>query len=93
MQLRAVQEFVVHLESFRNIDIWYQGAYLVRLRIVPRLDPLQPAPPAHPFAHTEHYYPENPDSPHYDSQVLKPASIDHPSSSFLSKAFLLRYYE
>ena len=29
----------------------------------------------------------------YDSQVIKGASICHPSSSFLSKAFLLRYYE
>lgn len=33
MQLRAVQEFVVHIESFRNIDIWYQGAYLLCMQI------------------------------------------------------------
>jgi len=28
----------------------------------------------------------------YDSQIVKTASIDHKSSTFLSKAFLLRYY-
>ena len=33
MALRAVQEFFVHVESFRNIDLWYQGAYLLRLQI------------------------------------------------------------
>lgn len=33
MQLRAVQEFIVHIESFRNIDIWYQGGYLLCLQI------------------------------------------------------------
>ena len=33
MSLRAVQEFVVHFESFRNIDLWYQGAYMVKFQI------------------------------------------------------------
>lgn len=33
MTLRAIQEFVVHFESFRNVDLWYQGAYLLRIQI------------------------------------------------------------
>ena len=33
MLLRSVQEFAVHVESFRNIDVWYQGAYLLVLQI------------------------------------------------------------
>jgi hypothetical protein len=33
MSVRAVQEFVVHIESFRNIDLWYQGAYLLRAQL------------------------------------------------------------
>lgn len=33
MSVRAVQEFVVHIECFRNIDLWYQGAYLLRTQL------------------------------------------------------------
>lgn len=29
MSLRALVEVVVHLESFRNIDLFYQGIYYV----------------------------------------------------------------
>lgn len=39
MSLRAIQEFVVHLESFRNIDLWYQGAYLLCLQIYMEVGP------------------------------------------------------
>jgi len=33
MSLRAVVEIVVHLESFRNIDLFFQGIYYTRFRI------------------------------------------------------------
>ena len=33
MSLRAVIEIVVHLESFRNIDLFFQGIYYTRFRI------------------------------------------------------------
>lgn len=33
MSLRAVVEIVVHLESFRNIDLFFQGIYYTRSRI------------------------------------------------------------
>jgi hypothetical protein len=48
---------------------------------------------AHPFAHTENYFPGEEERIAYDSQIIKPASMHTTSSSFLSKAFLLRYYE
>ena len=99
MLLRSVQEFAVHIESFRNIDVWYQGAYLLVLQIYAQ----GPKPTEvllfasrgslPPFAFTEHYHQGDPEAMLYDSQVIKGAAIDHPSSSFLSKAFLLRYYE
>ena len=31
--MRAVVEIVVHLESFRNIDLFFQGIYYTRFRI------------------------------------------------------------
>jgi hypothetical protein len=33
MSLRAVVEIVIHLESFRNIDLFFQGIYYTRFRI------------------------------------------------------------
>ena len=33
MSLRAVLETVIHLESFRNIDLFFQGIYYTRFRI------------------------------------------------------------
>lgn len=33
MSLRAINEIVVHLESFRNIELWYQGLYFISIEI------------------------------------------------------------
>lgn len=33
MSLRAVIEVVIHLESFRNIDLFFQGIYYTRFRV------------------------------------------------------------
>ena len=33
MSLRAIVEIVIHLESFRNIDLFFQGIYYTRFRI------------------------------------------------------------
>ncbi len=33
MSLRALIEIVVHLESFRNIDLFYQGLYYLKVNL------------------------------------------------------------
>ena len=33
MSLRALLEIVVHLESFRNIDLFYQGLYYIKVTL------------------------------------------------------------
>lgn len=33
MSLRALLEVVVHLESFRNIDLFFQGLYYVKVSL------------------------------------------------------------
>jgi hypothetical protein len=31
--MRALLEIIVHLESFRNIDLFYQGLYNIKIRL------------------------------------------------------------
>ena len=33
MSLRSLLEIVVHLESFRNIDLFYQGLYYLKINL------------------------------------------------------------
>lgn len=33
MSLRAILEVVVHLDSFRNIDLFFQGLYYLRVAV------------------------------------------------------------
>ena len=33
MALRALLEIVIHLESFRNIDLFYQGLYYIKVNL------------------------------------------------------------
>lgn len=33
MSLRAILEVVVHLDSFRNIDLFFQGLYYVKVSV------------------------------------------------------------
>ena len=33
MSLRSLLEIVVHLESFRNIDLFFQGLYYVKVQL------------------------------------------------------------
>ena len=33
MSLRALVDVVIHLESFRNIDLFFQGIYYIRLKL------------------------------------------------------------
>ena len=33
MSLKAIAEFVVHVEGFRNIDLFHQGLYHLRITL------------------------------------------------------------
>lgn len=33
MIVKSIYEIVIHLESFRNIELYYQGLYLIKLNI------------------------------------------------------------
>jgi len=33
MSLRAILEIAIHVESFRNIDLYYQGLYFLKVSL------------------------------------------------------------
>ena len=33
MSLRALVEIAIHIESFRNIDLYFQGLYYARIKL------------------------------------------------------------
>jgi hypothetical protein len=45
MSLKSIVETVVHLESFRNIELFYQGLYYLKISLYseqPNSDPDEP---------------------------------------------------
>ena len=38
MSMKGLLEVLVHLESFRNIDLFYQGLYSVQIKHYPKSD-------------------------------------------------------
>ena len=51
MSLRAIIEVVLHLESFRNVDLYFQGLYYLRLNICHRHAPTGKITYAQPYTH------------------------------------------
>lgn len=91
MSVRSVLELVVHLESFRNIDLWFQGTYTLKVQIESLAE--GKIVYAHPFAHTESHRFSQDDLMGYTTNLIRAASIDVGTSSFMSKSFELRYLE
>ena len=48
---------------------------------------------AHPFAHTENFHPNEQSKKYYDHQIIKTSYIDEYTSRFVSKHFVVKYYE
>lgn len=86
MIVRSVNEIVVHLESFRNIDLVYQGIYTMKICVFEQL-PNGRRIYAHPYEFTESY------TQPIDSNFVCTPRIDHLASCFYSKSFHVRFYE
>ena len=106
MSLRALVEIVVNLDSFRNIDLFYQGVYFVKLRLFyKRQRQFNDSPGtneqvelAYPYCHFQsHVMEQRADKMsalgQRDPQSMMPSRINDAEMSFVSKAFLLRYCE
>jgi hypothetical protein len=51
MSLRAIIEVVLHLESFRNVDLYFQGLYYIRCRMSHRHSVTGVTTYAQPYCH------------------------------------------
>lgn len=117
MSVRSILEIVLHIESFRNIDLFYQGLYFLKFNIYMENDQVFiffsifnhfsnfffffkfQKIYAHPYCATEAYKTvlENSQGKgsmkFSDNQFFKQASIIENTSSFLTKAFFIRFCE
>lgn len=109
MSLKSIVEAVVHLESFRNIELFYQGLYYLKCSLyteVPAEDPDQPNVKqfAQPYcSFVSHIQMEKQakvnrkgvgsSSQQYDHHNLLASRIIDSQCAFCSKTFLIRYCE
>ncbi|KAM3137033.1 hypothetical protein pb186bvf_010946 [Paramecium bursaria] len=96
MALRSVVEIVTHIESFRNVDLYYQGVYFLRITIFNDAQNDQKIF-AHPHDPCESYktYPQDQvNAPkYYETHIFRPASIVTSNSAFYTKAFFIKFCE
>eukprot|EP01016_Furgasonia_blochmanni_P032969 TRINITY_DN3411_c0_g2_i1.p1 TRINITY_DN3411_c0_g2~~TRINITY_DN3411_c0_g2_i1.p1 ORF type:complete len:778 (-),score=192.07 TRINITY_DN3411_c0_g2_i1:19-2352(-) len=96
MTLRAVVDFNVHIESFRNIDLYSYGLYFLKFNIY-YLDQAQKKISAHPYCLTEAFKTQDVNARKatrpLDSSIFSPAKIVDPTSSFYTKTFLVKLQE
>lgn len=110
MALRSVIEIVLHVESFRNIDLFYQGLYFLKFNIYMENNDqvyfffllnsfFKKKIYVHPYCLTESFKTiletsQNKGSMKFgDNQFYKQATIVDNTSSFLTKAFFIRFCE
>lgn len=95
MALRGVVEVATHLVTFRNVDLFHQGLYHIRCRVVQEqangettvASPI--CTPAVAAAEEENGTPAK----ERDCHCLLPAAIDEEAAVFRSRSFLIRYCE
>ena len=57
MLLRAINEVAVHFESFRNIELWYQGMYFITIELTYQAPGSNPPKVRRCFIQTVHAHP------------------------------------
>jgi len=86
MSLKGVLEFAIQLEGFRNIDLFHQGLYQVRINIYHQQNGHKIL--AHPY-HTKEKDPK--DSKKKSSKpIISPHIIDE-TCSYVSRTFVIRF--
>lgn len=92
MSLRAVTEFILHLEHFRNVDLIQQGIYFLRFQLFNE--------DAHRIYFANPYHNECKDVELLNKKKDKASFhrliepyIDNETNSFYTKTFFIRYAE
>eukprot|EP00743_Colponemidia_sp_Colp-15_P005523 GILK01005940.1.p1 GENE.GILK01005940.1~~GILK01005940.1.p1 ORF type:complete len:790 (+),score=102.98 GILK01005940.1:173-2542(+) len=91
MSLRAILEVVLHFESFRNIDLFHQGLYQIRVRINHEQD--GQTVPAVPYTHFSATPEGKTRRLRPDQHCLIPAHIIDDKYTFTTRSFVIRYCE
>jgi hypothetical protein len=107
MSLRAILDVIVHIDSFRNIDLFFQGLYYVKVSLYNKKNE---EVSRHNLSNGFQLYYANPycmftsrmseekqrkmkTPSHIDHHNLIASQINEDQSSFSSRAFLIRYCE
>jgi hypothetical protein len=90
MSLRAILEITIHVESFRNIDLFHQGLYFLKFSFMHKPETKFVASPYHLHSCNIHK-PKR--SQKQEPHRIAPPSIDDATCSFSTRAFLIRYCE
>eukprot|EP00698_Gefionella_okellyi_P023377 TRINITY_DN7973_c0_g1_i1.p1 TRINITY_DN7973_c0_g1~~TRINITY_DN7973_c0_g1_i1.p1 ORF type:complete len:1080 (+),score=218.26 TRINITY_DN7973_c0_g1_i1:59-3241(+) len=90
MSLRAVVEFIVHFERFRNVDLFRQGCYRIKARLATELTLVKAIPTAclELLSSTD-----GKEQGSYASQQLPPSAIIDDDQSVQTRSFLIRYID
>jgi hypothetical protein len=92
MSLRAVAEFILHLEHFRNVDLIQQGLYFMKFQIFHESpDKIYYANPYH--HESKDTDPGSNEKPKTTFHRLSDPYIAEDANSFCTKIFYVRYAE
>lgn len=96
MSLKGIVEFAIHIEGFRNIDLFHQGLYHVKFRIYHESDGKVRKNThlpnkyqkiyANPY-HQREYYPKKKKE---SKAIIEPKIIDQ-EKSYMTRTFLIRF--
>ena len=87
---RARTEFVLHVEQFRNVDLFQQGIYFMKFQIFNEDD--EKVYYANPYHFESRGDPEAEDDRANFHRLLEPQIFDE-NASFVTKTFFIRYAE
>lgn len=86
MSLKGVVEFAIHIDGFRNIDLFHQGLYQVRICIYHEKDGQKVF--AHPYHTSEK--PIKDSKKKENKPIIGPHILDE-TSSYVTRTFLIRF--
>ena len=91
MSLKGIYEVALHLESFRNVDLFHQGLYHLRFSVYSLLQTSKII--AHPYMIVTSHIPKVKKSQKQDPHHVVSAFKDEKNQTVNTSAFLIRYCE
>ena len=94
MSLRAISEFILHLEHFRNVDLIQQGLYFMKFQIFNEKDDkiFYANPYHHDTKDTDVVNQASGDAKVSNHRLIEPYLVEE-TNSFYTKTFFIKYAE